>query len=157
MVDANLAEVFYAGASVKVKSHRGAVLEMGWDVPGYDAVDCGLFACGPEAWGAFEAAYQASPKANIFDAINRLAPRGLARAIDADGLPWDDVDTPAALIRTEMRHRKQRREQSIRALAPPPGAAPGQVYAFQTGAPATTEVVVRRGWWVSALTIVGAS
>ena len=80
-----------------------------------------------------------------------------SRAIDADGLPWDDVDTPAALIRTEMRHRKQRREQSIRALAPPPGAAPGQVYAFQTGAPATTEVVVRRGWWVSALTIVGAS
>ena len=145
MVDANLAEVFDAGASVKVKSHRGAVLEMGWQVPGFDAVDCGLFAVGPGAWATFADAYQASPKANIFDAINRLAPRGLARAIDADGLPWDDVDTPAALIRTEMRHRKQRREQSIRALAPPPGAAPGQVYAFQTGAPATTEVVVGRG------------
>ncbi len=145
MVDANLGEVFDAGAAVKVKQHRGAVLEMGWDVPGYDAVDCGLFACGPEAWGAFEAAYQASPKANIFDAVNRLAPRGLARAVFTDGLPWDDVDTPAALIRTEMRHRKQRREQNVRTITPPDGAASGQRYAFQTGAPATTEVIVGRG------------
>lgn len=145
MVDANLGDVFDAGAAVKVKQHRGAVLEMGWDVPGFDAVDCGLFACGPEAWGAFEAAYQASPKANIFDAINRLAPRGLARAVFTDGLPWDDVDTPAALIRTEMRHRKQRREQNVRTITPPEGAASGQRYAFQTGAPATTEVIVGRG------------
>ncbi|MBL8623379.1 MAG: iron-containing alcohol dehydrogenase [Myxococcales bacterium] len=145
MVDANLGDVFDAGAAVKVKQHRGAVLEMGWDVPGFDAVDCGLFACGPEAWGAFEAAYQASPKANIFDAVNRLAPRGLARAVFTDGLPWDDVDTPAALIRTEMRHRKQRREQNVRTITPPEGAASGQRYAFQTGAPATTEVIVGRG------------
>jgi len=145
MADANLADVFDAAAAVKVKQHRGAVLEMGWDVPGYDAVDCGLFACGPESWSAFEAAYQASPKANIFDAINPLAARGLARAVFTDGLPWDDVDTPAALIRTEMRHRKQRREQNVRTITPPEGAAGGQRYAFQTGAPATTEVIVGRG------------
>jgi 3-dehydroquinate synthase len=118
---------------------------MGWDVPGFDAVDCGLFACGPEAWAAFAEAYQADPKANIFAAVNRLAAKGLARAASADGLPWDDVDTPAALIRTEMRHRKQRREQNVRTITPPDGAAPGQAYAFQTGAPATTEVVVGRG------------
>jgi choline kinase len=126
MVDGNLAEVFDPAAAVKAKTHRGAILEMGWDVPGFDAVDCGLFACGPEAWAAFAEAYQADPKANIFAAVNRLAAKGLARAASADGLPWDDVDTPAALIRTEMRHRKQRREQNVRTITPPDGAAPGQ-------------------------------
>ncbi|MBK9034181.1 MAG: iron-containing alcohol dehydrogenase [Myxococcales bacterium] len=145
MVDSDLAEVFDAEAAVKVKQHRGAILEMGWQVPGFDGVDCGLFAVGPEVWATFAEVYAASPKANLFDAINLLAPRGLARAVGADGLPWDDVDTPAALIHTEMRYRKQRREQHVRTITPPPGAAPGQVYAFQTGAPATTEVVVGRG------------
>lgn len=145
MVDSNLPEVFDLAAAVKAKTHRGAVIEMGWDVPGFDAVDCGLFACGPEAWAAFDEAYRADPKANIFAAVNRLAARGLARAVAVDGLAWDDVDTPAALIRTEMRHRKQRREQNVRTIAPPPGASRGQAYEFTTGAPAITEVVVGRG------------
>ena len=145
MLDVELGEVFDPGAAVKAKTHCGAVLEMGWDVPGFDAVDCGLFACGPAAWAAFDEAYRANPKANIFDAVNLLAARHLARAVVTDGLPWDDVDTPAALIRSEMRHRKQQREQNIRTIAAPEGAAAGQVYAFQTGAPATTEVVVGRG------------
>ncbi|MEZ4403226.1 MAG: NTP transferase domain-containing protein [Kofleriaceae bacterium] len=145
LVDGDLANVYDAEAAVKVKSAGGVIAQMGWQVPGFDAVDCGLFAVGPAAWAAFAEAYQANPKANIFDAVNRLAPQGLARAIGVDGLMWDDVDTPAALIRTEMRHRKLRREQNIRPVTPPAGSVPGQVYAFQTGAPATTEVVVGRG------------
>ena len=59
MTDGDLADVFDASAAVKAKTHRGAIIEMGWDVPGFDAVDCGLFACGPAAWTAFTEAYQA--------------------------------------------------------------------------------------------------
>ena len=145
MVDPDTASVFELDHAVKVERAGAAIAAMGRTLPRFDAVDCGLFAVGPQAWAAFEEAYRASARADVFDAVGLLIPRGLARTISADGLPWDDVDTPRDLIHTEMRLRRLRREHMVRPITPPPGARPGHKYEFQTGAPATTEVVVGRG------------
>ncbi len=146
LVDTRTNDVFDLESAVKVSLRDGRITAIGRNLTTFDAVDAGLFLCGPAIFQVLERAQQKHAHAELFDAMALLAAAGKARAIVTDDLPWDDVDTPAALVHTEMRLRREKRVSQVKAASRPRVETPtASHYAFQTGEPAPTELVVSRG------------
>lgn len=138
VVETAVERVLEPGDAVKV---RGALAPtaFGRRLPTYDAIDCGLFLATPAVFDAIEAA----GGDDLTEGLHHLARAGRVRGLRIGEHGWDDVDTPAGLIHAELRLRRQSREAILRRADVPPPPAP--TFSFTTGAPRTTEIVVRRG------------
>jgi 3-dehydroquinate synthase len=152
LVDTALDQVFDLEAAVKVTLDGDRVTDLG-HLERYDGVDAGLFAAGPALLQALVDARAENGGASLADGVRRLARAGRVRAVKTDGLPWDDVDTPAAAVHAEMRLRRERRLAVARDSKQRPRQVSARSYEFVTGAPATTEVVVGRGLGTSSQTL----
>lgn len=141
LVDLDVDRVFDRAGAIKVVLDRERVLAIG-SLSTYDAIDAGLFAATP-ALARDLADAVADGGCSLSDAMSRVAARGQLRAVTVDGLRWDDVDTPAALVHTELRLRREHR-RSARTSRPADVRREAD-YRFVTSAPATTELVVQRG------------
>jgi 3-dehydroquinate synthase len=139
-----LERVFDPAAAVKLQVTDGRVRAAGRGLQGADAVDAGLFLATPALFDSLADVVMPGVEVDLSEAVNRLARQGRVRALPTDGLAWDDVDTPAALVHTEMRLRSRKRALQVsQRPSGTPLASPD--YRFATGRPATTEIVVQRG------------
>jgi choline kinase len=71
------------------------VIDIGKELPAWDALDCGAFMLDPSAWTAVDEAPEDCELSTIF---RILADSGGLYAADASGMPWYDIDTPADLL-----------------------------------------------------------
>lgn len=138
VVDTDPGRLLELDDAVKI---RGALAPTayGRHLPTYDAIDCGLFLADPALFAAIET----SRGDDLTHGLHHLARAGNVRGLRIAEHGWDDVDTPAGLIHAEMRLRERARARILEAAAVPPPPEPS--YTFQTGAPTTTEIVIRRG------------
>src|SRR5918996_263655 len=87
--------------ATKVRLVGDHVVAVSRSLDGYEAVDAGLFACGPVVLAAAERALEEG--AVSWNDVKRryLGGGGTIRAVDLCGAFWIDVDTPADLRRAE--------------------------------------------------------
>ncbi len=133
---------------VKVRGQDGRVIAIGTDLTEFGGTDMGLFAVDPAGlFPALAEAVAADPDAGLPDALQRLADRGKLACVKADDAGWDDIDTPADLIRAEMRLRDQLRAGVLRHTVLASTKVPDAVYDFVVGEPVTTKMVLMRGFF----------
>jgi len=148
LVDPNLDRVFDLDSAVKVARQGSQITDIGFSIERFDAVDAGLFAANPrELFDALEKAAARDPSADLSDALRELCAADRVPAVEVpDGARWDDVDTPAALIRAEMRLRKQWRESKVSRPADAVEAVDAAEFSFVVGQPAPARIAVGRGF-----------
>ncbi|MFP4597459.1 MAG: NTP transferase domain-containing protein [Persicimonas sp.] len=152
LVDRDVEGIYDLADAVKVSLDGDQVLDAGRNLEAFDGVDAGLFAARPALFDALEAALVEHEPAGLTAAVARLAADGGvgARFVpqrQEDGPSWHDIDTPPALIRAEMEHRRRRRGDAV--FQPSfiaDTTAPTHHYSFETGKPTQTEVFVQRGF-----------
>lgn len=147
LVDPNVDRVFDLDSAVKVRRRGSQVADIGFTLEKFDAVDAGLFSAGIELFDALEAACRRDPAADLSDGLRTLCTAGRVAAITVpwDGR-WDDVDTPAALIRAEMRLRKQQREQKVSSPPAPGDRDELDEFRFVVPEPTPARIAVGRGF-----------
>lgn len=84
----------------RVKVVDGKIEHIGKVIRDFNAIDTGMFMCGPIMFDALEAS-QADGDDSISGAMNVLARWGKARAFDVQDRVWVDVDDPAAFRKAE--------------------------------------------------------
>ncbi|MGH8296890.1 MAG: NTP transferase domain-containing protein [Steroidobacteraceae bacterium] len=84
----------------RVKCSAGRIELVGKVIPGFNAIDTGVFLCAPIIFDALEAS-QAAGDDSLSGAMNVLAGWGKARAFDIGGRLWLDVDDPISLRKAE--------------------------------------------------------
>jgi len=134
--------------AVKVRGKDGRVIEIGTDLTEFGGIDMGLFAVDPA--GLFPVLAEAvakSPEATLAEALQLLAARGKLSCVKADDAGWDDIDTPADLIRAEMRLREEARVGVLSHVVLASTKVPDAVYDFVVGEPVTTKMVMMRGFF----------
>jgi len=101
--------VFDPDSAVKIRIQNGTVQEMGRSMTAPSGIDAGLFAFPADVFGSGE-----NPPVGpeLSDALSAFIAAGRLQAV-ALTAPFDDVDTPSALVQCEMRLRRQRRQQRI--------------------------------------------
>lgn len=141
LVETEIDRVFDPDDAVKIRGAESPT-DFGRDLPSYDAIDCGLFLAGPALFDALRDAMAAGGDC-LTHGLARLARAGRVRGLGTATHGWDDVDTPAGLVHAEMRLREARRRRILTRpdVLPPPQAT----HRFVTGAPTTTDIVIRRG------------
>lgn len=102
-VDRKLDAIYDMDDATKVQTDTDRIIRIGKALDRFDAVDTGLFRCTPAVFDAIEKARDGSAHGDctLSEAIERLAPRGLARVHDIGDGRWQDVDTPGALNHAE--------------------------------------------------------
>ncbi len=89
-----------AAEATKVRLRGSWITAIGKALTEYDALDTGLFVCGPSLFPALESA-RAAGDATLSGGIRILAERGLMRAFDIGDATWCDIDTIEDLRRAE--------------------------------------------------------
>jgi 1L-myo-inositol 1-phosphate cytidylyltransferase / CDP-L-myo-inositol myo-inositolphosphotransferase len=99
-VDRRIDEIFDLDDATKVKtrdvSNESDIVQIGKDIPDYNAIDTGLFLCSPALFTALEKACSEG-KGSLTDAMKILAAQGKAKTFVAGNYYWQDVDTPQSL------------------------------------------------------------
>ncbi|HLG89742.1 MAG TPA: NTP transferase domain-containing protein [Alphaproteobacteria bacterium] len=85
----------------RVKCTDGKIERIGKVIRDFNAIDTGMFLCGPIMFDALEVS-QAKGDDSISGAMNVLAGWGKARAFDIQGRLWVDVDDPVAFKKAEQ-------------------------------------------------------
>lgn len=114
-VDRKIDSVFDLENVTKVRLEDNDVVDLGKQLPSYDAVDTGMYLCTPALFGTLESSVQ-NGNCSLSDGMRNLASRRRLRAFDIGEGYWVDVDTPLALAHAEslLEHewemsRRQRR------------------------------------------------
>lgn len=94
LVDRDLDRIADLEEATKVRLDGDRIVEIGKSIAEYDAVDTGLFLATPALFDAVRACVERG-RETLSAGVGRLADQGRAAAVDAEGAPWDDVDTPA--------------------------------------------------------------
>jgi choline kinase len=99
-VDYNIDRIFDLEDATKVKVDGNDIVAIGKDLVEYDALDTGMFLCGP---GLFERLESANKDGNcsLSDGMRRLCQERKLKAFDVRDGHWQDVDTPEAFAYTE--------------------------------------------------------
>lgn len=143
LIETDLGRVTDTSSAVKVRLEGRTVSAFGRGLEAPDGIDAGLFVAWPNLFDALSAARSANARAELADGLHVLGQQGLVEAVTTDGKLWADIDTPAAVVQTEMRIRHARRFSTGPRVAT---AAPaGKQYRFTTGHAVTTEISVQRG------------
>jgi len=95
-VDRTIDSCFDLEDATKVEERGGFVQAIGKTLPNYNALDTGVFRIGAELVGALDALVARAGDASLTEGVSQVAERGLVHAVPIDGVPWIDVDTPAA-------------------------------------------------------------
>ena len=99
-VDHNANRIFDLEDATKVKLQGDHIVDIGKDIPRYDALDTGMFLCTP---GLFERLESAKKNGNcsLSDGMRQLASEWKFKSFDVGDGHWQDVDTPEAFAYTE--------------------------------------------------------
>ena len=100
-VDPKLERIFDMDDATKVLRSGKYILEIGKQLPRYDAVDTGMFLCTPAVFTALERA-TVNGDCSLSDGMRLMAQAGGLRAFDIGDASWQDVDTPEALAHAEL-------------------------------------------------------
>jgi choline kinase len=95
-VDRKIAQVFDLDDATRVRTSGRRIEEIGKSIDPYDAVDCGVFLCSQEVYGALEAGLH-DGDVSLSDGVRVLARAGRFLAHDIGAARWQDVDTPDML------------------------------------------------------------
>ncbi len=101
-VDYDIPRCFDLDDATKVRVERGRIVDIGKEIPAYDALDTGVFRIGPSLVDALDRVYQAGGDCSLSEGVGALADEGMFFACDAGDARWIDVDTPAALEQAEV-------------------------------------------------------
>jgi len=96
-VDYDVRRVFDLDDATKVQVDEGLIRQIGKQLPRYNGIDCGLFACSPAVYDALGES-MVDGDCSISDGMTVLARRGALLALDVAGREWQDVDTPEMLV-----------------------------------------------------------
>jgi len=99
-VDYNIDRIFDLEDATKVKVQGDYILDIGKDLVQYDALDTGMFLCGPSLFERLESAKK-DGNCSLSDGMRRLCQERKLKAFDVGNGHWQDVDTPEALAYTE--------------------------------------------------------
>jgi len=100
-VDYDIARCFDIEDATKVRIEGDRIVDIGKEIPVYDALDTGVFRIGPSLVDALDRVFSARGDCSLSEGVRALADRGSFVACDAGDARWIDVDTPAALIEAE--------------------------------------------------------
>jgi len=99
-VDRKIDSVFDLDDATKVRREGGKVVDIGKEIPAYDALDTGMFLCTPALFDALESASR-NGDGSLSGGMRELASGRRLRAFDIGEGRWVDVDTPVALTYAE--------------------------------------------------------
>lgn len=85
--------------ATKVATDDGRIVDIGKTIAVYNRIDCGVFAVSPRLLDALSEVLGERGDCSLSDGVRRLAERGRARVHDIGEEWWQDVDTPADLMR----------------------------------------------------------
>jgi len=95
-VDRNIDRIFDIDDATKVKLDGDYIVEIGKNIPSYDAADTGMFRCNPVLFQWLEAAMK-NGDCSLSDGMRAMARNRTLRAFDIGDAMWQDADTPEAL------------------------------------------------------------
>ena len=99
-VDYNIDRIFDLEDATKVKVQGEEILDIGKDLVQYNALDTGMFLCGPQLFERLESAKK-NGNCSLSDGMRRLCQERKLKAFDVGDGRWQDVDTPEAFAYTE--------------------------------------------------------
>lgn len=99
-VDHNVDRVFDLDDATKVRCEGNHIVDIGKDLARYDALDTGMFLCGPALFNRLESAKKGE-NCSLSDGMRQLAREQKLRAFDIGDAHWQDVDSPEALAHAE--------------------------------------------------------
>src|SRR5215467_894365 len=99
-VDYNIDRIFDLEDATKVKIQGDKILDIGKELVQYDALDTGMFLCGPSLFERLESAKR-DGNCSLSDGMRRLCRERKLKAFDVGDGRWQDVDTPEAFAYTE--------------------------------------------------------
>ena len=99
-VDYNIERIFDPDDATKVKIEGDDIVDIGKDLVEYDALDTGMFLCGPGLFDRLESAMK-DGNCSLSDGMRRLCRERKLKAFDVGDGHWQDVDTPEAFAYTE--------------------------------------------------------
>jgi 1L-myo-inositol 1-phosphate cytidylyltransferase len=99
-VDYNIDRIFDLEDATKVKIQGDNITDIGKDLVSYDALDTGMFLCGPSSFERLESAKN-NGNCSLSDGMRRLCQERKLKAFDVGDGRWQDVDTPEAFAYTE--------------------------------------------------------
>src|SRR5499427_4310139 len=111
-VDYNIDRIFDLEDATKVKVQGEDILDIGKDLVQYDALDTGMFLCGPSLFERLELAKK-DGNCSLSDGMRRLCHERKLKAFDVGDGHWQDVDTPEAFAYTESIFERDFRESPI--------------------------------------------
>jgi CDP-L-myo-inositol myo-inositolphosphotransferase len=85
----------------RIDSENGRIRNIGKGLADFNGFDTGIFLCTPSIFEAIERTMEEDNDTTLSGAVRRLAAGGRAKAIDAHGCFWIDVDDPAAFRKAE--------------------------------------------------------
>jgi len=99
-VDSKIDRVFDLDDATKVRCEGNRIIEIGKDLPRYNALDTGMFLSSPALFTRLESATK-NGDCSLSDGMRKLAQDGKLRAFDIGDGHWQDVDSPQALAHAE--------------------------------------------------------
>jgi choline kinase len=99
-VDSRINRVFDLNDATKVRRDGAHIVDIGKEIPVYDALDTGMFLCTPSLFHTLESAVT-NGDCSLSDGMHRLAAQRRFRAFEIGDADWQDVDTPEALAHAE--------------------------------------------------------
>jgi len=99
-VDRKIDTVFDLEDATKVRLDGEHIVDIGKGIASYDALDTGMFLCGPGIFETLESA-KVNGNCSLSDGMRKLARQRKFRAFDIGTAHWQDVDTPETLAYAE--------------------------------------------------------
>ncbi len=99
-VDSRVENVFDLDDATKVRRSGTHIVDIGKEIPRYDALDTGMFLCTPMLFETLDAVRK-NGDCSLSDAMRRLAAERRFHAFDIGNAEWQDVDTPEALAHAD--------------------------------------------------------
>jgi choline kinase len=99
-VDPNIDRIFDLDDATKVRRDGHLIVDIGKELPNYDALDTGMFLCSPALFDKLDAA-TTDGNCSLSDGMRQLARERKLRALEIGEADWQDLDTPEALAHAE--------------------------------------------------------
>ena len=99
-VDSDIDRVFDLDDATKVLTNGDRILDIGKEIPHYNALDTGMFLCSPAVFDRLEAATK-DGNCSLSDGMRQLAKLRRLRAMEIGEGQWQDLDTPEALAHAQ--------------------------------------------------------
>jgi 3-dehydroquinate synthase len=145
LIEPDLDNVFALNTAVKVRIESGLITAMSRYLDAFDAVDAGLFNLPVTIFSDLAANIEPDRENHLAMGLASVIEQGRMRAVTAKTGTYDDVDTPAALVHSEMRLRQQRRVSTVKQKT---RSVPDSYtrFNYRIDLPKDTEMLVGRGF-----------